>query len=342
MRILLACLISTAFAAQPWPLERLFTRPFAWGTTPEKVKWSKQGHTLAFLWNAEGPRLPRSVLVRSGNPRTPPSHARRVRGRSTHRNPAEKDDRRKQFLPPADGLADFELSADGGRAVFALPRRSLRRPHRRQRAALPPDAHQGARNRAAAFARRHEARVHPRRPALHAGPQDRPTLAGHRCRTRGRRGPRPLPLVAGRQALPLYRPRRARPQGAAAELLRTPGDHAAAAAHGRGRSRTRHQALRHHRRGPRSARDGSRSVGVEGLLLRRARMVARFQVHRAARGASRFEAGADPGDRRGHGQGYGRVRGPRCRVGGASVRRVVARFAPVAVHQRARRLGASI
>jgi hypothetical protein len=35
-------------------LERLFSRPFLWGTAPEQPRWSKEGHKLVFLWNAEG------------------------------------------------------------------------------------------------------------------------------------------------------------------------------------------------------------------------------------------------------------------------------------------------
>ena len=118
MRLLLACLVSTALAAAPWPLERLFTRPFAWGTAPERVKWSKQGHTLAFLWNAEG-RAFRDLYSYDPETRTL-RRLTRVESEDDPltRGPAEKDDRRKQFLPPADGLADFDLSADGGRAAF--------------------------------------------------------------------------------------------------------------------------------------------------------------------------------------------------------------------------------
>src|SRR5437764_5179867 len=100
MRLLLACFISTAFAAAPWPLERLFTRPFAWGTTPERVKWSKRGHTLAFLWNAEG-RAFRDLYSYDPESRT---LRRLTRAESDNdpltRGPAEKDDRRKNYLPP--------------------------------------------------------------------------------------------------------------------------------------------------------------------------------------------------------------------------------------------------
>jgi dipeptidyl aminopeptidase/acylaminoacyl peptidase len=118
MRLLLACLVSTAFAAAPWPLERLFTRPFVWGTQPERVKWSKKGHTLVFLWNAEGHAF-RDLYSYDLEKR----QLRRLTRVETEddpltRNLAEKDDLRRQFLPPADGLADFDLAQDGSRAAF--------------------------------------------------------------------------------------------------------------------------------------------------------------------------------------------------------------------------------
>ena len=59
MTRLLACLLMPAalLAAESWSLEKLYTRPFVWGTSPTEITWSKQGHTLLFLWNAEGNRF---------------------------------------------------------------------------------------------------------------------------------------------------------------------------------------------------------------------------------------------------------------------------------------------
>jgi len=119
MRACLLCLISAAaFGAAPWPLERLFTRPFAWGTPPERVKWSRHGHTLAFLWNAEGQAF-RDLYSYDPDTRT----LRRLTQLQAEddpltRTPAEKDDRRSRFLAPLEGLADFDLSRDGSRAAF--------------------------------------------------------------------------------------------------------------------------------------------------------------------------------------------------------------------------------
>ncbi len=58
MRIaVIFAVFACSLGAEPWPLQRLFSRPFAWGTVPARVTWSKQGHTLVFLWNAEGGRF---------------------------------------------------------------------------------------------------------------------------------------------------------------------------------------------------------------------------------------------------------------------------------------------
>jgi dipeptidyl aminopeptidase/acylaminoacyl peptidase len=105
--------------AEPWSLEKLYTRPFAWGTPPTDVTWSKQGHTLLFLWNAEGNRF-RDLYAYH------PAEQQLIR--LTNMEPvrddlnlteAEKDERRKQYLMPSDGIAAFQMSRDGSRATFA-------------------------------------------------------------------------------------------------------------------------------------------------------------------------------------------------------------------------------
>ena len=118
MRACVLCLVSAAAFAAPWPLERLFTRPFVWGTPPERVKWSAQGHMLAFLWNAAGGAF-RDLYVYDPDSR----RLRRLTDLAAEddpltRTPAEKDERRSGFLAPAAGLADFDLSRDGSRAAF--------------------------------------------------------------------------------------------------------------------------------------------------------------------------------------------------------------------------------
>lgn len=119
MRLFLALLFSAAaIAGDAWPLDRLFTRPFAWGTAPEKLKWSKQGHTLGFLWNSEGGPF-HDLYIYDAESRG----LHRITNLEAEDDPllrsaAEKDERQKRFLLPRDGLTDFELSRDGRRAAF--------------------------------------------------------------------------------------------------------------------------------------------------------------------------------------------------------------------------------
>jgi len=105
--------------AEPWPLERLFHRPFAWGTPAQKVAWSKQGHTLLFLWNPEGGRFldlyayhpDRQHLARLTNlePVEDP----------LNRSAADKDERQKRYVEPPEGIGDYDISKDGSRAAFS-------------------------------------------------------------------------------------------------------------------------------------------------------------------------------------------------------------------------------
>jgi hypothetical protein len=58
MRFLIALLASAMAApAAPPSLDHMFSRPLPWGTSPDQLSWSKKGHTLVFLWNAEGRRF---------------------------------------------------------------------------------------------------------------------------------------------------------------------------------------------------------------------------------------------------------------------------------------------
>ncbi|HTQ58447.1 MAG TPA: prolyl oligopeptidase family serine peptidase [Bryobacteraceae bacterium] len=115
--ILAACLCT--LQAEPWPLERLFHRPYAWGTTPQRAAWSKHGHVLVFLWNAGGGRFldlyayhpDGQSLVRLTNlePLDDP----------INRPPAARDDRQKHYLEPPAGIGDFDISENGTRAAFS-------------------------------------------------------------------------------------------------------------------------------------------------------------------------------------------------------------------------------
>lgn len=109
----------TASAAETWSLEKLYSRPFVWGTSPTEITWSQQGHTLLFLWNSEGNRFRDLYAYRTENKKL----LRLTRMEPVHDdlnlNDAEKDERRKQFLMPPDGIAAFQVSRDGSRATFA-------------------------------------------------------------------------------------------------------------------------------------------------------------------------------------------------------------------------------
>ena len=105
--------------AEPWPLERLFSRPFAWGTTPAKAAWSKQGHVLLFLWNAEGRRFMDLYAYHPDGQRLARLTNLEPVEDPINRPAAEKDERQKQYLEPAEGIGDFDVTRDGSRAAFS-------------------------------------------------------------------------------------------------------------------------------------------------------------------------------------------------------------------------------
>ena len=119
MRTAFLLLFACSLHAAPWPLARLFTRPYVWGTAPQRATWSKQGRTLLFLWNAGGGRFldlyayhaEQRRLVRLTNlePMDDP----------INRPAAEKDERQKQYVAPHEGVGEFDVSKDGTRAAFS-------------------------------------------------------------------------------------------------------------------------------------------------------------------------------------------------------------------------------
>ena len=121
MRCLLAWLLlpAAAFAAEAWSLEKLFTRPFAWGTSPTEITWSKQGHTLLFLWNAEGNRFRDLYAYRPDNQALIRLTNMELVRDDLNLTDAEKDERRKRYPMPPEGIAQFHMSRDGVRATFA-------------------------------------------------------------------------------------------------------------------------------------------------------------------------------------------------------------------------------
>ena len=105
--------------SQDWSLERLFSRPYVWGTKPEGFAWSRDGHTLTFLWNAEGGRFldlyayhpDTRKLVRLTNLESVKD--------DINRTDEEKDEIRRLYVAPFAGLATYDLARDGGRVAFA-------------------------------------------------------------------------------------------------------------------------------------------------------------------------------------------------------------------------------
>jgi dipeptidyl aminopeptidase/acylaminoacyl peptidase len=105
--------------AQDWSLERLFSRPYVWGTAPSQFSWPRQGHTLVFLWNAEGRRF---LDLYAYHPDT----AKLVRLTNLegvkddiNRTEEEKDEIRRLYLAPASGLSSYSLADDGSRVAFS-------------------------------------------------------------------------------------------------------------------------------------------------------------------------------------------------------------------------------
>lgn len=120
MKVLLGVFLTAAMAmGDSWPLERLFSRPFAWGARPGDVRWSKDGHTLLFVWNAAGGRFQDLYAWHPERRKLVRLTALEEVQDALNRSAAEKDDRQKQYLAPPEGLTDFEVSRDGTRAAFS-------------------------------------------------------------------------------------------------------------------------------------------------------------------------------------------------------------------------------
>ena len=112
MRCLLAWLLlpAAAFAAEAWSIEKLFTCPFAWGTSPTEIAWSKRGHTLLFLRNAEGKQF-RDLCADHPKSQTPIRLTNMEPVRDALKlTDGEKDERSKRYLMPPDGAAQFQMS----------------------------------------------------------------------------------------------------------------------------------------------------------------------------------------------------------------------------------------
>ncbi len=120
MRFLITLLSCTLLSlAQEWSLERLYTRPFVWGTTPSDLTWSKKGHTLVFTWNALGGRFMDLYAYHPDQRKlTRLTDFENVKD-ELNASEAEKDPRLRVYLAPAGGIGDFDVSRDGARVAFS-------------------------------------------------------------------------------------------------------------------------------------------------------------------------------------------------------------------------------
>lgn len=102
-----------------WPLEKLYARPYVWGTRPQEVTWSKRGNVLGFLWNAQGGRFLDLYAYHADS-------AKLVRLTDLEKwkdglltTADEKDSRKARYQAPATGLSNFVLSNDGKQYAFS-------------------------------------------------------------------------------------------------------------------------------------------------------------------------------------------------------------------------------
>jgi dipeptidyl aminopeptidase/acylaminoacyl peptidase len=112
-------LLALSASAQDFTLDRLFARPYVWGTSPSQVTWAKHAHVVLFLWNEDGQAF-KDLYSYNADTKT----RKRLTDLENLKDPindgeAERDIHRQDYLAPRAGLASFDLSEDGSKAVFA-------------------------------------------------------------------------------------------------------------------------------------------------------------------------------------------------------------------------------
>jgi dipeptidyl aminopeptidase/acylaminoacyl peptidase len=105
--------------AQELVLDKLFTRPYVWGTTPSQMTWAKHAHVLAFLWNEKGGAF-RDLYAYDADQK----RLTRLTDLELVKDPInvgdeEQDEHEKNYLLPQLGLNSFDISEDGKRIVFS-------------------------------------------------------------------------------------------------------------------------------------------------------------------------------------------------------------------------------
>ena len=120
MRVCLAVIaLALPVLSQEWTLERLYTRPYIWGTPPQSVEWSKEGHTLVFRWNAGGRRFRDLYAFHPESKNLVRLTDMEAFADKLLASPAEQDERRSQHLEPKAGISSFAISRDGSLVAFS-------------------------------------------------------------------------------------------------------------------------------------------------------------------------------------------------------------------------------
>lgn len=104
--------------AKPLTLERLYSSPHLWGTSPTSATWSKDSRHIAFLWNNQGERF-RDVWLYTTGEKAP---RRLTDMKKVKRRPPEPDlrteeeKRREERLAP--GVSSLAWSPDNRHILF--------------------------------------------------------------------------------------------------------------------------------------------------------------------------------------------------------------------------------
>ena len=109
LAILGLVLVSWTGQAETLDFERLFTRPYIWGTRPEQLAWSQQNHQLVFLWNASGRRFLDLYCYQY------------VKKRLVRLTDLETNSHTEAYPMPSAGIESaFDVARDGRAVTFAL------------------------------------------------------------------------------------------------------------------------------------------------------------------------------------------------------------------------------
>jgi dipeptidyl aminopeptidase/acylaminoacyl peptidase len=120
MKLTSLFLLAAALASsQQITLDRLFSRPLLWGTWPSQIAWAKNAHALGFLWNAKGGSFHDLYVYNADTKKLTRITDLEGLKDPINESEAERDEHRKDYLPPPPGLASFDLSRDGSKAVFS-------------------------------------------------------------------------------------------------------------------------------------------------------------------------------------------------------------------------------